>query len=165
MILLGIRSIFSRVSSKSVIFRLKPSFGRKSDVPSSSVDLGLLSVLEECEGGVALDLVVLADALGLGAVQLGDLYVLAVGEVLGQLIPGGGEFLKKKEILHERKYRVSRYEYFVLISFVCTIVDFSVNFRITKIQLRYDGKRNQKQFWVVGKLCETSKGLLNVDIA
>lgn len=63
--------------------------------PGAPVDLDLLSIPEVGEGGVALDLVGLADGAGLGAVQLGDLDVLRVGEVGGELVPGGGEFLEK----------------------------------------------------------------------
>ena len=63
-------------------------------LPCSPVDLHLLSVPEVGERGVSLDLVALADAAGAGAVKLGDLGGLGVGELGGELIPDGGEFLK-----------------------------------------------------------------------
>ena len=43
--------------------------------------------------GVALNLVLLADGLGLGAVQLGDLHRLVLLELLGELAPGGDQLL------------------------------------------------------------------------
>jgi len=62
--------------------------------PGTPVSLHFLSVLEECQGGVTSDLVILADGLSLGAIDLGDLDRLVLLEVLGELVPGGSEFLK-----------------------------------------------------------------------
>ena len=69
-------------------------------VPGTPVSLHFLSVLEECQGGVTSDLVILADGLSLGAIDLCDLYGLILLEVLGKLVPGGSEFLKTFKILN-----------------------------------------------------------------
>merc|ERR1719323_2874749 len=62
-------------------------------IPGSFVVLNLASVPEVRESGVSLDLVLLADGLGLGAVKLGDLHCLVLLEFLGELIPGRGQLL------------------------------------------------------------------------
>ena len=66
-------------------------------VPCSPVVLDLLSVPEVCERGVSLDIVGLADALGLGAVQLGNSHLLVVLEIGAELLPGGGQFLEDEK--------------------------------------------------------------------
>ena len=48
---------------------------------------------EICESGVDLDIIVLADRMGLGAVQLGHFHCLIFLKLLGKLIPGGGQLL------------------------------------------------------------------------
>ena len=83
--------------------------GQIIEVPGSFVSLNLSSIPEMTQltsrqprvflspevgqGGVTSDLVLLADTLSLGAVQLGDLH-LGVGlELLGQLVPDGSQLL------------------------------------------------------------------------
>ena len=63
--------------------------------PCTTVGFDLLAVPEIGEGRVSSNFVVLANWLGLGAVQLGDLDQLVLLEGLGEFIPGGNEFLKK----------------------------------------------------------------------
>merc|ERR1719398_456495 len=61
--------------------------------PGSLVRLYLPSRPEVCEGGVALDFVLLTHCLMLGAVHLRNLNLLVLLEGLGQLVPGGSELL------------------------------------------------------------------------